>query len=63
METNINICLDRIRECIEMINWNLHNEEHDEIALYYIRLWSEEIIKTIRTHGELSIKEGVENGK
>jgi hypothetical protein len=45
-----------------MINWNLSNEEHDEIALYYIRLWSEEIIKTIRTHGELSIKEGVENG-
>jgi hypothetical protein len=62
METNINICLDRIRECIEMINWNLDNEEHDEIKLYYIRLWSEDIIKTICTHGELSIKEGVKDG-
>jgi len=62
METNINICMDRIRECIEMINWNLDNEQHDEIKLYYIRLWAEDIIKTIRTHGELSIKEGVKDG-
>jgi hypothetical protein len=45
-----------------MINWNLDREEHDVIKLFYIRLWSEDIIKTIRTHGELSIKEGVENG-
>jgi hypothetical protein len=61
METNKNVCIDRIRECIEMINWNLDGGQHDEIKLYYIRLWSEDIIKTIRTHGELSIKEGASN--
>jgi hypothetical protein len=62
METNINITFNRIRECTEMINWNLDTEQHDEIKLYYIRIWSEDIIRTIRTHGELSIKEGVKDG-
>jgi hypothetical protein len=62
MEINKNVCFDRIRECIERINWTIDSGQDDENKLYYIRLWSEDIIRTIRTHRELSIKEGVEDG-
>jgi hypothetical protein len=62
METNKKICFDRIRECIERINWTIDSGQDDENKLYYIRLWSEDIIRTIRTYGELSIKEGVKDG-
>jgi len=63
MLTNKNDCFDRIRICIRMIHWTIDKEQDDKDKLYYIQLWSEDIVRTIRTYGELSIEEGVENEK